>query len=102
MSCERDIHNGKTSLRMSVPRRVVVKGREGVVATVVVTIHRGGVWMSIVPPFTWEAIMEPGKVDELIHVLGLAREEAMRSVTMSVAQVDCKGKRAVLEIRNPD
>ncbi len=26
--------------------------------------------------------MEPGKVDELIHVLGLARAETMRSVTI--------------------
>lgn len=32
--------------------------------------------MSIVPPFTWEAIMEPTTVGELIHVLGLARDEA--------------------------
>ncbi len=64
---------------MGMPRRVVVKGREGVVATVVMTTYRGEVWMSIVPPFTWEAIMESDKVDELIHALGLAREEAVRA-----------------------
>lgn len=58
--------------------RVVVKGREGMTATVVVTTYRGEVWMSIVPPFTWEAIMESGKVDELMHALGLARQEAIR------------------------
>lgn len=63
---------------MGIPRRVLVKGREGVTATVVVTTYRGEVWMSIVPAFTWEAIMESRKVDELIHALGLAREEAMK------------------------
>ena len=63
------------------PRRVSVKGREGVVVTVVVTTYRGHVWMSIVPPFTWEAIMDPGHVDQLIHVLGLAREESNRGIS---------------------
>jgi hypothetical protein len=70
---------------MSVPRRVVVKGREGVAATVVVTVYRGDVWMSIVPPFTWEAIMEPAQVDELMQVLGLARQEARRPVVVARA-----------------
>lgn len=65
-------------LGMGTPRRVVVKGREGVTATVVVTTYRGEVWMSIVPAFTGEAIMEIRKIDELIHALGFAREEAIR------------------------
>jgi hypothetical protein len=86
---------------MSVPRRVVVKGREGVVATVTVTIYRGEIWLSIVPPFTWEAIMEPGKVDELIHVLGLAREEARRSVVVGATRMDRGGNGVTREIRNP-
>lgn len=30
------------------------------------------------PPFTWEAIMEPARVDKLIHVLELAREDAKK------------------------
>ncbi len=47
--------------------------------------------MSIMPPFTWEAIMELGKVDELIHVLGLAREEAS-SETVGVRRADRGGK----------
>jgi hypothetical protein len=38
--------------------------------------------MSIVPPFTWEAIMDPGHVDQLIHALGLAREESNRRVSV--------------------
>jgi hypothetical protein len=51
-------------------RRLSVKGSEGVSATVVVKSIRGYVWVSIMPPFTWEAILEPGKVDELIRMLG--------------------------------
>ena len=62
--------------RMGLPRRVRVKGMQGVDATVVVTVVQGTVWLSVSPPFTWEAIMEPGKVDEVIHVLGVARDEA--------------------------
>jgi hypothetical protein len=51
---------------MGVPRRVFVKGMPGVKATVVVTAVQGTVWLSISPPFTWKAIMEPDKVDKLI------------------------------------
>lgn len=58
------------------PRRVWVNGMQGVGATVVVTVVRGSVWMSIRPPFTWEAIMDPGKVDEVIWALESARDEA--------------------------
>jgi hypothetical protein len=58
---------------MSIPQRVIVKGRERVPATVVVTTYREEVWMSIVPPFIWEAIMEPGKVDELVRKQQVSR-----------------------------
>jgi len=61
-------------------RRLSVKGSGGIAATVVVMTQRGQVWVSINPPFTWEAIMEPVKVDELIHMLGLAREDAKKMV----------------------
>jgi Na+/proline symporter len=64
---------------MGMPRRIAVKGMQGVDATVVVTVVRGTVWLSISPPFTWEAIMQPGKVDEVIHVLKLARDEATKA-----------------------
>lgn len=74
----------------AVYRKVAVKGSGGVAATVVVTTHQGQVRVSIVPPFTWEAIMEPVKVDELMHVLGLARETAARSRRPS------RGDRAVV------
>jgi hypothetical protein len=48
---------------------------------VVVTTRRGQVWMSIQPPFTWEAIMEPVLVDELIRTLALAAEDAKKMVS---------------------
>jgi len=64
-----------------VPRRVRVKGRAGVEATVVVTVVHDTVWLSISPPFTWEAIMEPGKVEEVMSMLGLARDEAKKVET---------------------
>lgn len=59
------------------PRKVSVEGTEGVTANVVVKPYRGRVWMSL-PPFTWEAILDSVMVDELVHVLGLAREETTR------------------------
>ena len=57
-------------------RRVSVKSRQGEDATVVVKVVQGKAWVSIAPPFTWEIIMEPGEVDEVICVLELAREKA--------------------------
>lgn len=60
------------------PGRVSVKSTERITATVVVKTSWGQVRISIVSLFTWEAIMDPVKVDELMHVLGLAREEATR------------------------
>jgi hypothetical protein len=59
-----------------VRRTISVKTSDGLATTVVVIAQRGQVWVSIQPQFTWEAIMEPGQVDELIHTLGLARDDA--------------------------
>lgn len=61
-------------------RKVSAKGTGGVAATVVVTVQQGQVWMSIQPPFTWEAIMEPEKVDELIRALAVATSSAKKTV----------------------
>lgn len=47
-------------------------------ATVIVTVNRGGVWLSIDPPFTFEAILEPAEVDTLIGMLAEAVKEAQR------------------------
>ncbi|HEX8935144.1 MAG TPA: hypothetical protein VF788_13335 [Pseudonocardiaceae bacterium] len=66
-------------LSSGVPRRVFVKGMQGVDVTLMVTVVQDSVWLSISPPFTWEAIMESGKVDELVHVLELARDEAAKT-----------------------
>ena len=71
-------HGRTTWPIMGALRRVRVKGMEGVDTTVVVTVVQDKVWLSISPPFTWEAIMEPGKVDEVISVLELARDEAKK------------------------
>jgi hypothetical protein len=78
-----------------VHRRVAVKGSGGVPATVIVVARSGHVWVSITPPFTWEAIMEPGKVDELIHTLGLAREDARQLASTRAAQPQCEGSAVV-------
>jgi hypothetical protein len=69
----------------SLPSRVFVKGMQGVDVTLVVTVVQGTVWVSIWPPFTWEAIMEPVKVDELVHVLELARDEARKTPETGLA-----------------
>jgi len=76
----KDHHEIDELLRV-VRRKVTVKGSGGVVATVIVTARRGKVWMSIQPPFTWDAIMEPRMVDELIRTLALAAEDAKKMLT---------------------
>ena len=74
-------HGRTTWPNMGMPRRVTVKGMQGVAATVVVTVVQGKVWLSISPPFTWEAIMEPEQVDQVISMLELARNEAENVAT---------------------
>lgn len=54
--------------------------------------------MSIIPPFTWDAIMEPEKVDELMHVLTLAQEEARTMVFVGGRWVTHADKENVQEI----
>lgn len=65
-------------LTKTVHCKVSVQGTGGVSATVFVMVQQGQVWMSIQPPFTWEAIMDPAKVDELIGTFTRAREEVKR------------------------
>ncbi len=48
---------------------VTVTGSDGVTTTVMITARRGQVWLSIQPPFTWEAMMTPGKADEVMRTL---------------------------------
>lgn len=74
-----DIDDGQAIYIGSVVhRKVSVKGTGGFSATVVVTVQQGQVWMSIQPPFTWEAIMKPEKVDELIRTLAAATNGAKK------------------------
>jgi len=80
-----DATTGQATYTGSVHRKVSVKGSSGVDATVIVIARQGNVWLSITPAFTWEAIMEPRKVDELMHTLGLAREDATRMTTARIA-----------------
>lgn len=65
-----------TNTHTGIPRRVSVTGKDGISATVVVTTYRGQVWLSVVPSFNGEAIMEPTEVNELIRTLELAQEDA--------------------------
>lgn len=50
----------------------------------VVTAQRGQVWVSIQPPFTWEGIMDPEKVEVLIRTLAQAKEAAMEQSRRSL------------------
>ena len=86
---------------MGVPRRVRVKGMQGVDATVVVTVVHDKVWLSISPLLTWEAMMEPGKVDEVMSVLGLARDEA-RKVAAARNGSAFRGPKAVVRTITSD
>lgn len=61
-----------------VHRKVAVTGSDSVSTTVVVVVRCGKVRLSIEPLFTWEAVVTPGKVDELIRTLESARDEASR------------------------
>jgi hypothetical protein len=73
--------NGRVShLPSPMPRVVAVTGSGGIAATVIVTVRRGFVWVSIMPPFTWEAILDPGKVDELVRTLTSAGKDVRDQV----------------------
>ena len=57
-------------------KKLTVRGRQGMKVTVIVTVYRGTVWMSIDPPFASEAILEPEHVTSLIYMLTQAVKEA--------------------------
>lgn len=86
---------------MGMPRRVLVKGMQGVDATVAVTVVQNTVWLSISPPFTWEAIMEPSKVNEVIHALELARDEATKMAAANNRSTPRAGTVVQATTRNP-
>jgi hypothetical protein len=88
-------HEQAPHANRGIPRRVCVKGMQGIGVTVVVTVVQGKVWLSVSPPFCWEAIMEPGKVDEVIHVLEVARDEAKKMAAVRNADAP-RGNKAVV------
>jgi hypothetical protein len=61
------------------PRRIAVKGMQGTDVNIIVTVVQGTVWLSISPPYVWEAILQPSNVDNVIHALELARDEATKN-----------------------
>ncbi|PZS28521.1 MAG: hypothetical protein DLM61_14605 [Pseudonocardiales bacterium] len=73
---------------------------QGADATVVVTVVQDTVWLSISPPFTWEVIMEPGKVDEVISTLELARDEATKVAATHKVSAFRESKAALRAIRS--
>jgi hypothetical protein len=85
-------NQGESTSIMGQPRRVRVKGRGGVDTTVVVTTVHDTVWLSISPPFTWEAIMNPGTIDEVISTLELARDEAKKVAAARTESAFGEGK----------
>jgi hypothetical protein len=49
-------------------KKLAVRGRQGMKVTVIVTVYRGTVWVSIDPLFAFEAILEPEHVASLIDM----------------------------------
>lgn len=84
LSPTQDPHAGQSTQAVpSAHRKVAVHGSGGVSATIVVIARQGRVWLSVIPPLTWEAILEPIQVDELTHALELAREDATKMAAAS-------------------
>jgi hypothetical protein len=51
-------------------------GLGGNPATIEVVVRPGDIWLSIVPSFTWWAIMKPDRAEELIRALYQSVREA--------------------------
>jgi hypothetical protein len=80
-----DIADGQaryTGADSLVHRKVSVKDSGGVSVAVVITVQQGQVRMSIQPPFTWEVIMGPSKVEELMRTLLLTADAAKKMAAM--------------------
>jgi len=55
---------------------MTVKARCGETATIVVDVYRQSVWLSVVPRFHSEAILDPAHVDRLVDTLVRAVKKA--------------------------
>lgn len=59
-------------------RRISVRSSSKEPTTFVATVRQGKVWVSIVPLFIGEVILDPEKVDAVIRTLAQARDDARR------------------------
>ncbi len=57
-------------------RTMTARARCGETVTVVVDVYRQSVWLSVVPMFNGEAILDPAHVDDLVNTLTQAAQEA--------------------------
>ena len=57
-------------------RTMTARARCGETVTVVVDVYRRSVWLSVVPMFNGEAILDPAHVDTLIDTLTQAAQKA--------------------------
>lgn len=59
-------------------RTMTTKARCSETVIVVVEVYRRSVWVSVVPSFNGEAILEPANVDSLVDTLIQAAQEARK------------------------
>ncbi len=59
-------------------RRISVHSSSGESAAITAIARQGKVWVSVVPHFVGEAILDPEKVDAVIRTLAQARDDARR------------------------
>ncbi len=57
-------------------RTMTARARCGETVTVVVDVYRQSVWLSVVPMFNGEAILDPAHIDNLVNTLIQAAQEA--------------------------
>ena len=55
---------------------MTARARCGETVTVIVDVYRRSVWLSVVPMFNGEAILDPAHVDDLVSTLTQAAQEA--------------------------
>lgn len=57
-------------------RRISVRSSSGEPAAIAAIVRQGKVWVSMVPHFVGEAILDPENVDAVIRTLAQARDDA--------------------------
>lgn len=59
-------------------RRISVQSSSGERAAIAAIVRQGKVWVSVVPHFVGEAILDPEKADAVTRTLAQARDDARR------------------------